>query len=305
MGEEMPASDIRRVGFIGLGEIGLPAATNLIKSGFEVVGFSLTNMDRFAEAGGKAASSAADVAQKCDVIVNCLPIAAALESAAYGPEGILKTLRNGAVLIELSSYLLKDKERLRDAIKAAGGELMDCEITSRYAGKSVTAREALILVSGDPETAKRIDPVLKGITDESVYLGGFGTSLTVKTVNNALVGIHIVAAAEAMAFGMKAGIDPKILYRVLSTGAAGSAQLTNLGVRMAERKWDREFSGQIYVFEKYLKLSEELAAKVDASTPMRDVMSAYVRKTIAAGHKEHDVSSVFATLFAERFGKAT
>lgn len=301
----MPAPGIQRVGFIGLGEIGLPAATNLIKSGFEVVGFSLTNMDRFAEAGGRAAVSAADVAQQCDIIVNCLPIAAALESAAYGPEGILKTLRRGAVLIELSSYLLKDKERLRDAVNAAGAELMDCEVTSRYAGKSVTAREALILVSGDPETAKRIDLVLKGITDENIYLGGFGTSLTIKTVNNALVGINIVAAAESMAFGMKAGIDPNILHRVLSTGAAGSAQLTNLGRRMAEHKWDREFSGQIYTFEKYLRLSEELAADVDASTPMGDVMRAYIRKTIAGGHSEHDISSVFATLFAEHFRKAT
>ena len=300
----MPAPGIQRVGVIGLGEIGLPAATNLIKVGFEVVGFSLTNMDCFAEAGGHTASSAADVAQQCDVIINCLPIAAALESAAYGPEGILSTLRKGAILIELSSYLLEDKKRLRDAVNAAGGELMDCEITSRYAGKSVTAREALILVSGDPKTAKRIDPVLKGITDENVYLGGFGTSITIKTVNNALVGIHIVAAAESMAFGMKAGIDPNILHRVLSTGAAGSAQLTNLGMRMAERKWDREFSGQIHTFEKYLKLSEGLAADVDASTPMGDVMRAYVRKTIAAGHKEHDISSVFATLFAEHFRKS-
>ena len=108
-----------------------------------------------------------------------------------------------------------------------------------------------------------------------------------------------------MAFGMKAGIDPNTLHRVLSTGAAGSAQLTNLGMRMAERKWDREFSGQIYIFEKYLKLSEELAANVDASTPMGNVMCAYIRKTTAAGHKEHDISSVFATLFAEHFGKAT
>jgi len=301
----MPAANAQRVGFIGLGEIGLPAATNLIKSGFEVVGFSLTNMDRFSDARGIVASSAADVAQQCDFIVNCLPVATSLEGAVYGPEGILKTLREGAVLIELSSYPLNEKVRLRDAVNAAGGELMDCEITSRYAGKSVTAREALILVSGDPETAKRIDPVLKGITDENVYLGGFGTSLTIKTVNNALVGIHIVAAAESMAFGMKAGIDPNVLFRVLSTGAAGSAQLINLGKRMAERKWDRELSGQIKIFEKYLKLSEELAAEVDASTPMRDVMSAYMRKTSAAGHAEHDISAVFATLFEEHFRKAS
>lgn len=297
----MARSDIRTVGFIGLGEIGLPAATNLVKSGFDVVGFSLTNLEKLAEAGGRAARSAADVAAQCDVVINCLPLAAALEEAAYGPEGILKTLRERAVVIELSSYLLKDKERLHDAIHAAGGELMDCEITARYAGKSVTAREALIMVSGNRDTAAKIVPILKGITNDHVYLGGFGTSLTVKTVNNALVGIHVVAAAESMAFGIKAGIDPDVLFRVLTAGAADSAQLTNLGRRMAARSWDREFSGQIYTFEKYLKLSEELARQSDASTPMGDVMRTYFRRTIVGGHREHDISSVFATLFDEQF----
>jgi 3-hydroxyisobutyrate dehydrogenase-like beta-hydroxyacid dehydrogenase len=82
-----------------------------MQSGFRVIGFSLTNLDRFAETGGVAAKSAADVAAQCDVIINCLPVAAALDEAAYGPQGILKTLRKGAVVIELSSYLLKDKER--------------------------------------------------------------------------------------------------------------------------------------------------------------------------------------------------
>jgi 3-hydroxyisobutyrate dehydrogenase-like beta-hydroxyacid dehydrogenase len=106
-----------------------------------------------------------------------------------------------------------------------------------------------------------------------------------------------------MAFGMKAGIDPQILYRVLTAGAAGSAQLVLLGMRMAERKWDREFTGPINLFEKYLKLSEQLAEQVDASTPMGDAMRTYFRRTAAGPHREHDISSVFATIFDEHFRK--
>ncbi len=301
----MAAVEGEKIGFIGLGEIGLPAATNLVKSGFAVVGFSLANMEAFAAAGGTPAPSAAEVARQCDVIVHCLPVAAVLEDAAYGPQGTLKGLRKGAVVVELSSYMLKDKERLRDAINAAGGELMDCEITSRYAGKSVTAREALIMISGNEQTAKRLAPVFKGITDHSVYLGGFGTSLRIKTVNNALVGIHVLAAAESMALGMKAGIDPEVLFQVLSHGAAGSAQLTNLGRRMAARAYDREFSGQIKTFEKYLTLSENLASEADAATPLGDAMRTYFRKTIQGGHADHDISSVFAVVFDEHARKGS
>ncbi len=88
----MSINGAKEVGFIGLGMIGLPAATNLIKAGFEVVGFSLDNLKAFASAGGIVARSAADVAEKCDVILQCPPVATSLEFAVYGADGILKTL---------------------------------------------------------------------------------------------------------------------------------------------------------------------------------------------------------------------
>jgi 3-hydroxyisobutyrate dehydrogenase-like beta-hydroxyacid dehydrogenase len=296
----MDKQGIGTIGFIGLGNIGLPAAVNLIQSGHRVVGFSLDNLDRFAAAGGMPAASAAEVAAQCDVVINCLPVAAALEAAVYGPNGILQTLRPGTVVIELSSYALKDKERLRDAIAAKGGKLLDCELTARAAGKTVAERESVIFISGDEQTAKAMAPVFDGMTPHSVYLGGFGTSLRLKTVNNLLVGVHIMAAAEAISLGAKAGIDPQVLATLLPRGAGGSAALSNYGPRMASRKFAEDISGEMKIFDKYFDLVEDLAGECGAATPLLDVARTYFRRAMADGHAHHDVSSVFLAIEAER-----
>ena len=299
MGTGMGEAKIHHVGFIGLGIIGLPAAANLIKSGFNVIGFSLDNLDRFAANGGVPAESSAAVAGACDVIVQCLPVAAALESAVYGPTGILKTLRPSATVIELSSYALKDKKRLRDAIVGKGGFLLDCELTARSGGKTVAERESVIFVSGDEAVAGKHAQVLDAITPHHVYLGPFGTSLRLKIVNNLLVAVNLMAAAEAMSLGAKAGIDPQVMADLLPRGAGGSAALANYAPRIAERKFTQDISGEMKVFDKYFDLIEDLTSECGAVTPLTDVTRIYFRRAMAMGHAHHDISAVFLALEAE------
>lgn len=287
------------IGFVGLGNIGLPAACNLLARGLHVVGYSLSGMEMFVASGGASASSGAEVAQRCDVVIMCLPVAAALESAFYGTGGIERGLRPGSVVIDLASYALADKIRLRDAIQSAGGALLDCEITARSAGKSVASREAVIFVGGEEELAEQYRSLLEAITDDCVYVGPFGTSLKVKTVNNLLVGVHALAAAEAMALGVKAGIEPGILARLLPRGAGGSAALTNYAAAIAERDFDRIIAGELGVFVKYFDLIETQAAECDAVTPLADVAARYFREAIADGHAHRDMQSLFALLLAK------
>ncbi len=286
----------KAVGFIGLGNIGLPAACNLLERGWRVIGYSLSGMQPFAAAGGELGASAAEVARRCDVVIMCLPVAAALEAAFYGADGVLSGLRAGSVVIDLASYALADKMRLRDAITAAGGALLDCEITARAAGNSVRAREAVIFVGGAAELAEQCRPLLESITNDCVYVGPFGASLKVKTVNNLLVGVHALAAAEAMALGVKAGIEPRILARLLPLGAGGSAALSNYVGAMADRDFERIIAGQMGVFIKYFKLIEELATQCDAVTPLADVSAGYFREAIANGQGLRDMQSLFELL---------
>lgn len=280
------------VGFIGMGTIGLPAAINLIKAGYSVVGFSLDNMDKFQAEGGLAAQSAADVAARCDVIVHCLPIAKSLDAAVYGETGILKTLRPGTVVIELSTYALEDKQRLRDALVAAKGHLLDCELTARAAGKSVAERECIIFAGGDKQLVDRFQPLFDAVTRHVVYVGEFGATLRLKTVNNLLVGVHFMAAAEAISLARKAGIDPRIVSDLLSGGAGGSASLALYGRSMAEENFDRGSGGPMSIFDKYFDLVEELAGECGAKTPLLDVTRALYRQTIAMGYGDRGIASI-------------
>ncbi len=287
------ARDLNSAGFIGLGNIGLSMSAVLLRAGFKVTGYSLTNMDRFEEAGGIAASSAADVARLCQVILQCLPAASALESAVYGEDGILSALSPGSVIIELSSYSLNDKARLRSAIEAKGCSLLDCELTARSAGKTVAAREEVIFVGGDKILADEMKPIFDALTPHHRYMGEFGATLKVKTVNNLLVGVNAMAAAEALALGARAGLDPVLLAELLPQGAGNSMSLENYGLAMAQERYAEILTGELGVFNKYFGLIDDLASACGAATPLTDVTRTYFDKAMQAGHGHHGVQALF------------
>lgn len=291
--------DLSHIGFIGIGNIGLPMTEVLLKVGFKVTGFSLTNMDRFRAAGGIAAATAADVARACKVILQCLPAAPALESAVYGEEGVLAALQPGSVIIELSSYALEDKQRLRDAIVAKGAALLDCELTARNAGKTVLAREEVIFVGGDETLAGEMKPVFDALTPHHRYIAGFGATLKVKTVNNLLVGVNAMAAAEALALGARAGLDPVLLAELLPMGAGTSASLENYGLAMAEKRYSDIITGELVVFNKYFSLIEDLAQSCGAPTPLTDVTRHRFDRALAEGHASHGLQALFDVMMKD------
>jgi len=290
----------QKIGFIGLGIMGFPAAVNLLRGGFDVVGYSLDNLGKFAAAGGIVAASSAEVAKSADIIVHCLPLAEALDDVVYGPNGILKTLRPGSVVIELSSYALEDKERLLTALNGVGAHLLDCEMTSRAGQETVANREFCILISGDPKTCETMQPVFDGMTDNSFYIGPFGSSLTVKLVINHLVSIHIMAAVETISLGIKAGLDPNVLIGLLEKSAGDSAVIRKYGSRIATRSFDENIGGTVRVFSKYFNLIETLARSAEAATPLFHITHQYYRRALEAGFEKRDISSIFEILHADR-----
>ncbi len=290
------ARDLSSLGFIGLGNIGLPMSVVLLQAGFKVTGYSLTNIEKFEKAGGVAASSAADVARRCSVILQCLPAAPALESAVYGDDGILSVLSPGSVLIELSSYSLADKARLRQAIEAKDSALLDCELTARSAGKTVAAKEEVIFVGGDKELADEMKPVFDALTPHNRYMGEFGATLKVKTVNNLLVGVNAMAAAEALALGARAGLDPVLLAELLPQGAGNSMSLENYGLAMAQERYAEILTGELGVLNKYFGLIDDLATACGAATPLTDVTRKYFDKAMQSGHAHHGVQALFDVL---------
>jgi 3-hydroxyisobutyrate dehydrogenase len=273
------------VGLIGLGKIGLPIAENLIKSGYRVLGYRRSGMADFEKIGGIPARSPADVGAQADIVLTCLPSAEALDQVVQGKDGLVHSARPGQIVIELGSHLIPDKERQIAPLAGKGAVFLDGEVGGTPG--MVTARKAVAYLAGDEAAAKRAEPVVRGFTDTVHYFGAFGAASKVKLINNLLVTIHMAAAAEAMALGLKAGVDVDLMIKAVAGGSGGSTQFGIRAPWMAQRRF-LPAQGDAKGLSHYFELIGDLADRVDVATPLMDRAVELYERCIAMGLGSHD-----------------
>jgi putative dehydrogenase len=283
-------SDKQAVGIIGLGAIGLPLARNLLEAGFPVVGCNRSGAPAFEEMGGQWTASPAEVARKCDVVITVLPNEAALRAVFDGPDALDAPQKEGLVVVELCTLPIAVKQWAADRLAEAGGTMLDCPISGYPA--LVEARQAIIFISGDKEAAEAAGPVFDGCTDKHVYLGEFGTSSKLKFVANLLVGVHMVATAEALALAEKAGLDLPKTVEILSDSAAASNMLKNRAPVMRDRDFDT-VRARVEVIHKDLKAISEFSHALGATTPLLDASFAAFGRAIDSGLAKKDMAAIF------------
>ena len=213
-----------RVAVIGLGSMGMGAALNLLKApGLEVHGVDPREAARtaFAEAGGGVARRGADLPEGMDAVLLLVVNAAQADAALFGPDGVAPRLAPGAVAIVSATMAPDDARRLAAKAEAAGMLYLDAPVSGGSAGANAGAMT--VMASGSEAALERAEPVLEAVAKKVWHLGEApGLGSTVKVVHQLLAGVHIAAAAEAMALGMRAGVDPRSLYEIV-TGAAGNS----------------------------------------------------------------------------------
>ena len=160
------------VGVIGLGKMGLPIARNLMARGFRVTGYRRSGSPELAKQGGVTAASPAEVAAQTDVLLSIVPGAEDVEEIICGPAGTLTALRPGTIHIEMSTIDVDRKARLRDQVRAKGGDLLDCPISGSPG--MVAPRLATTFASGDQGSVETVSQVLDAISGPWVYTGAFG-----------------------------------------------------------------------------------------------------------------------------------
>jgi L-threonate 2-dehydrogenase len=278
-----------RVGVIGLGKMGLPIARNLIEQGFSVIGYRRSGSPELAGAGGTVAGSAAEVAAAADVLLSIVPDADAVQEVISGPEGTLKTLRPGTIHIEMSTIDVPRKARLRDQVRAKGGDLLDCPISGSPG--MVTPRLATTFASGDPDSVEAVSKVLDAISGPWVYTGAFGTGAQLKYIANLLLAAHTVAAAEAMALARRSGLDLALVQRTLDNSIASSAIWTQRGPLMAERRYDPA-PGPVRTLHPILEQIEAHAARTGLSAPVFAAAKEVFDQALAEGWGDLDIACV-------------
>ena len=280
------------VGMIGLGIMGSAMSANLMRAGFRVAGFDVLPRRRaeHKRAGGAAAKSPRDLAKRADLIITSLPSARALAEVAAE---LAASAKRGTVVIETSTLPINVKEAARGVLAKRGVILLDCPLSGT--GAQARVKDLLIYVSGDRSAYRRIVPVLQGFTSANFYVGAFGAGSKMKFVANLLVAIHNVAAAEAMVLGMKAGLDPALVLKVVAGGAGGSRMFQVRGPMMVKGDYS-EATMKNEVWQKDMTIIADFARELDCPTPLFAASAPIYNAAMAMGLGKEDTGAVCAVL---------
>jgi len=283
------------IGFVGVGRIGLPISENLIKSGRRVVGYRRTSLAEFEKIGGVPALSSADVGAQADIVFTCLPSAAALDDVVQGPRGLVQSARPGQIVIELGSHALPDKKRQIAPLAQKGAIFIDGEVSGTPG--MVSAKKGVIYLAGDADACKKVESVIAGFADSCIYFGKFGAASRVKLINNLLVAINIAATAEAMALGLKAGVDVPLMIKAIATGSGGSTQFGIRAPWMAERRF-QPLQGSVPGLQHYFGMIGDFADGLGVATPLLDCVKPLYERFMAMGLGDQDVAAMVDVIAA-------
>lgn len=287
---------MKKVGLIGLGAIGQPLSINLIEQGYQVYGYRRSAMDDFVRAGGIAASSPKQIAENCDIIITVLPSPEALLETVSGEDGLLAADRKGLTLIELGSFLPSIKETVRAQLAQAGHAMIDAPILG--VPFMVAKREGIIFISGENEVYEQCKAVFDALSDKAFYVGEFGVGMKMKFVANSLVGIHILAAAEAMAMGLKAGLDKDILLKIIPESAATSVQFDVRAPMMANKEYEPARAA-CALLQKDLAGIVDFLDELECNNPLTRVANEYFQRTKEMGLTDKDCAAVIEVVAKE------
>jgi L-threonate 2-dehydrogenase len=285
----------KTVGVVGVGVMGSAFAANLTKGGFRVVGYDPSPAARelLASLGATCASSVTEVAERCDTVLLSLPNAKALEAVAGAESGLAAASVSGLIAIECSTLSIEAKSAARDALATSGVTLLDCPVSGT--GAQALIGDLVAFCSGDEAAYAAARPVLQGFTRAQFFLGDFGMGSAMKFIANHLVAIHNVAAAEAIVLGMKAGLDPSLVYETIANSAATSRMFEVRGPLMRDERYEPP-SVTLRTFLKDVSIISEFAGELRCPTPLFAAAAEVYLAAAAQGREMQDTASVCAVL---------
>ncbi|MHB1134596.1 MAG: NAD(P)-dependent oxidoreductase [Chloroflexota bacterium] len=282
------------VGLIGLGNMGLPVGTCLLRRGFPLVVHDLApeRVAALVAAGAQAVGSPAELAAACVVAITLLPGPAEVERVVLGPEGLLGGARPGWIYVDCSSSDPALSRRLAAALAERGAAMLDAPVSGGVAG--ATAGTLTAMVGGDPDVLARARAVLAAFAPQQFHVGGHGQGHALKIVNQVLVDVGLAAFCEALLLGSKLGLDPRLVYEVIGASAGNS----HVFQRNAPRLWARDFAPRwtVDIAGKDLGLAAAAAAANGVPMPLLATTLVAFRQAQAEGLGAEDALAVIKPL---------
>jgi len=285
---------IKKIGFIGLGIMGNPMATNLMGASYQVTGYDIDQdtMNAMVEKGAGKASSPKEAAESTDAVITMVPDDQIVEEVVTGKDGALEGMRKGSILVDMSTISSSTAMRVAEKLEENGMEMLDAPVS----GGDVGAMEGMlsIMVGGKQEIFERMLPVLQKMGKNVNHVGDHGAGQVAKAANQIIVALTIEAVAEALIFAKKSGVDPKRVRDALMGGFAQSRVLDLHGQRMLDRNF--EPGGRVRLHKKDTEIAMSMAKELGMYLPGTALVSQLWNTVAAHGGLDWDHSSLVKVL---------
>jgi 2-hydroxy-3-oxopropionate reductase len=283
-----------RIGFVGLGVMGLPMARNLVRAGHSlVVGNRSPDPVRVLEAeGAQPAATPREVAERSDVVITMLPDSAAVREVVLGESGVLAGARSGALLVDMSTIHATVSQEIARAARERGVGALDAPVS----GGDVGAENGTlsIMVGGDAADVQRARPLFEVLGTTIVHVGDAGAGQIVKACNQIVVAVTIEAVSEALVLGAKAGVDPARILDVLAGGLAANKVMQVRRRNFLEHDFTPGF--RVDLHHKDLNIALESGDAYGVPLPVTGVVQQLLRTLRARGQGGDDHSALLTLM---------
>jgi len=286
-----------RIGFIGLGNMGLPMAQNLLKAGHTVEGVdvSSTAVDKLKASGGTGVETAKSAAARADVVITMLPSGKEVREVYLGSSGIIENANAGTLLIDCSTIDVETARAVAAAAEKIGLLMLDAPVSGGVGG--ATAATLTFMVGGSAQAFTRAESILQKMGKTIVHAGGAGNGQAAKICNNMILGVSMIAVSEAFVLAEKLGLDHQKLFDISSKSSGQCWSMTTycpvpgpVPTSPANRDYQAGFTAAMML--KDLKLSQDAAKNSGTKTELGANATRIYSQYVASGEASRDFSGV-------------
>ncbi|MCM3690956.1 NAD(P)-dependent oxidoreductase [Neobacillus niacini] len=281
---------MKKIGFIGLGTMGLPMAGHLLNNDYEVIAYNRTRnkADSLEKQGAIIASSPEEVAKKSEIVFTMLTADQAVEEVILGEKGIIKGAHAGLIVVDSSTISPNTSRKVADNLLKKGIEMLDAPVT----GSEPQAIEGILtfMVGGKKEIYEKCEPLFYVIGKQAYYMGENGLGSYTKLANNVMGAINLLSFSEAITMAAKSGVNPELFIKVVSGGGARSGMMDNKGPKVLNRDFSPHFMTDLIY--KDLELAADVAKELKLPTPVLSLVKEMFQMARAKGYGAEDMSAV-------------
>lgn len=294
-----------KIGFIGLGHMGMPMALNLLKAGMTVTVYDVVSkaMEEAVKAGAKGASTLSEACAKQDVIITMVQTGKQVNELCRADDGIFKNMDKAGLYIDCSSIDISTSRELHQAAEKLGIAMLDSPVSGGVAG--ATSGSLTMMVGGSAADFKRAEPVLKIMGKKIIHAGQSGSGQAAKICNNMLLAISMIGVSEAFNLANKLGLDQKKFFEISSNASGQCWSMTSycpvpniIENVPANHHYQPGFMAKMML--KDLRLAMQAANSVDAAIPLGGMATELYELFVKHGYGEMDFSGIIKLVAEEQ-----